>query len=366
MHKFYKSLFDASVYLQQPAQNAGVDEIIEVGKLYYGDIKDIYRTLIKFDITPISASIAANEISGTWTAYLNLTTAVGDEIPIEYTIYANAVSQSWSMGTGTKFDNITSDGVSWKYRDGTNLWQSSSIGGSAIFTPGTTGSANAEGGTWYTASEASQTFNYELDDIRMDVTDIVTMWTSGSISNDGFIVHHSLANEANTQDYGALKFYSKETGTIFQPKLEIVWDDSTFQTGSLSPITGSVNSDTFENSKIVITNLRNSYLTNTKTRIRIKGRDKYPAKTFGSVFQYDQSKFLPTSSFYQIEDYIANTVLIPFGDYSKISCDSVSNYFDLDTQDWPVDRVYSLKLKIVLDGVTYLVTDKYTFEVVDN
>ena len=53
MHKLFSASYDASIYLQQPDQNAGLDEIIEVGKLYYGAVKDIYRTLIKFDINQI-------------------------------------------------------------------------------------------------------------------------------------------------------------------------------------------------------------------------------------------------------------------------------------------------------------------------
>jgi len=107
MHKFITSTYDASIYLQQPEQNAGRDDILEVGKLYYGSIKDIARSLIKFNIDTL-------EIPSGSKIYLNLKSANAEEIPLEYTIYANAVSQSWSMGTGTKFDNITSDGVSWK------------------------------------------------------------------------------------------------------------------------------------------------------------------------------------------------------------------------------------------------------------
>ena len=173
-----------------------------------------------------------------------------------YTIYANAVSQSWTMGIGTKFDGITTEGISWKYRDGVNLWQENTIGGTAVYTLGTTGSANAEGGTWYTASQASQSFNNDLDDLRMNVTNIVKLWISGSLPNNGFIVRHSLKNEENLNDYGMLKFFSKETNTIYEPRLEFVWDDSVFSTGSLLPITGSNTFDSLENSKIVVTNLQ--------------------------------------------------------------------------------------------------------------
>ena len=46
---------DASVYLQQPNQNTGLDEILEISKLYYGQIKDVSRALIKFDVGFLSA-----------------------------------------------------------------------------------------------------------------------------------------------------------------------------------------------------------------------------------------------------------------------------------------------------------------------
>jgi hypothetical protein len=43
---------DATVYLQQPNQNTGLDEILEVQKVYYGNIKDVSHALLKFDMGP--------------------------------------------------------------------------------------------------------------------------------------------------------------------------------------------------------------------------------------------------------------------------------------------------------------------------
>ncbi len=355
MHKFYTSSFDTSIYLQQPEQNAGRDEILEVGKLYYGEVRDIARTLIKFNVSNL-------ETGSNWKAYLNLKSANSEEIPLEYTIYTNAVSQSWTMGTGTKFDNITSDGVSWYYRNGSSKWQD--LTGS--YSPGSdTGSIlNGGGGTWYTASMASQSFSNEPDDIRMDVTNIVSLWLSGSLPNNGFIIHHhtSASVDGNIDDYGVLKFFSKETNTIYQPKLELVWDDSLFTTGSLTPVTGSASDDY----KVVVTNLKNQYSKDTKIKIRVKGRDMFPYKTFGTTFGYDQAKFLPSgSTYYQIEDYITNEIIVPFGDYSKLSCDSTSNYFNLDTSTYAADRVYRLKIKILQNGITDIIDDKLTFKIVE-
>lgn len=365
MHKFYTSTYDASIYLQQPEQNAGRDEVLEVGKLYYGSSKDIARTLIKFDISTL-------ETGSGWKAFLNLKSANSEEIPLEYILHANAISSSWTMGTGTKFDNISTDGVSWYYKDGINKW--TNVTGSLSYSDysaqaqggvsGTTGSINnGGGGFWYTGSMASQSFNNEPDDVRMDVTDIVKLWIAG-LPNNGFILHHTLIAENDILDYGLLRFFSKETNTIYEPKLEIVWDDSVFATGSLSPITGSNIYDALDNSKIVVMDLQKEYSQNIKTKIRIKGRDIYPSKSFTTTFAYDQSKYLPTSSYYQLEDYKTNEIIVPFGEYSKLSCDSKSNYFYLDTSTYPINRTYRLKFKIEMDGVTKIIDDRLTFEIV--
>ena len=448
MHKFFTSSFDASIYLQQPEQNAGRDEILEVGKLYYGSTMDIARTLIKFPITQVSEvvleesaslnsllnsnSASVSTISSSWytavssslhwsssystslsitsslsssysaswnnyvtqslvvsasynlesaslaldisngeyvfnyKTYLNLKSANSEEIPLEYTIYANAVSGSWNMGTGTKFDNITSDGVSWYYKNGSSKWLD--LSGSYSAGSDTGSITNGGGGTWYTASMASQSFNNEPDDIRMDVTNIVKLWISGSnrLPNDGIILHHhtsaSISTDNDGLDYGVLKFFSKETNTIYEPKLELVWDDSSFITGSLTPVTGSASDDY----KVVVTNLKNQYSKDTKIKIRVKGRDVFPYKTFGTTFGYDQAKYLPSgSTYYQIEDYITNEIIIPFGDYSKLSCDSTSNYFNLDTSTYAADRVYRLKIKILQNGITDIIDDKLTFKIVE-
>ena len=357
MIKFYTSSYDASVYLQQPEQNSGLDEIIEIGKTYYGSVKDISRTFIKFDIASISQSISAGNVNSNFSAFLILKASNSEEIPLNYTIYANAVSQSWTMGTGTKFDNTTTDGISWKYRNGITLWQDNTIGGSAVYNPGTTGSANAEGGTWYTASQASQSFSYQSDDVRMDVTGLVKLWISGSIPNEGFVVHHSLENEENTVDYGILKFFSKESVTIYEPKLELDWNDFLFVTGSLTAMPQS-------DYKVTFTNLKKSYERNSKIKIRLNGRELYPLKVFTGSFEYDQTKYLPTASHYQLQDEVSGDVIIPFSDYSKISCDASGSYFILDLNSLPIKRIYRIKLKITSDGIDEVIDNHFLFEII--
>jgi hypothetical protein len=355
MHKFYTSSYDASIYLQQPEQNTGRDELLEVGKLYYGSTIDVARSLIKFDVSNI-------ETGSGWKAFLNLKSANSQEIPLDYTLYANAVSQSWTMGTGTKFDNITSDGVSWYYKNGSSKWMDYVAIPNSYVSGSDTGSiSNGGGGTWYTASMASQSFSNEPDDIRMDVTNIVNLWVSSSLSNNGFILHHHTSASVDSNDYGVLKFFSKETNTIYEPKLEIVWNDSTIATGSLAPVTGSAE----EGYKVVFTNLKTKYQKDSLIKLRVKGRDMFPLKTFGTTYELDQNKYLPTTTYYQLEDYVTGEVIYPFGTYTKVSCDSTSNYFNMNLNTLPANRMYKIKLKIVESGVTTLIDDKLIFEIVE-
>ena len=63
MYYFVTESKDASIYLKQPTQNTGFDEILEISKTYYGSLKDISRSLIQFDINSVSQSIASWDIT---------------------------------------------------------------------------------------------------------------------------------------------------------------------------------------------------------------------------------------------------------------------------------------------------------------
>ena len=62
-------------------------------------------------------------------------------------------------------------------------------------------------------------------------------WVTNQHPNYGFIVKRSNSTEIDTTNYGTLSFFSRETQTIYVPKLELKWDDSTWSTGSLSALT---------------------------------------------------------------------------------------------------------------------------------
>ena len=344
---------DASVYLQQPNQNTGLDEILEISKIYYGNIKDVSHTLIKFEHAYLSASISNGAIKFD-TANLILKETQSEEIPLEYTIYANPIFGNWEMGTGTRFDNINTQGVTWNYREGdTKLeWLENN------FEAGTTASINnGVGGVWYTNYESSQNFNYQTADINMNVKSMLTAWMSGSIQNNGIILKYSTENESDTSDYGVLKFFSKETNTIYQPKIQIGWDDQIFATSSLSALTAT-------DIKVGVTNLKKEYKVGSEVKLKIFGRELYPLKTFTNSFSYDVVKYLPQTTYYQIKDVNSDDVIIPFSNYSKVSCDENGNYIKINFSNWEAGRTYKIEFKIDMDGDIQYFDNDTTFSLI--
>ena len=375
MHYFEFATKDTTLYEESQSLNSGLDEILEVRKDKNADGSVIYvsRALIKFDLTYISQSVVDGLISNP-TYYLNLYDANSQALNISQTLYAYPVSQSWDVGSGRQDSNpIIEDGASWRYRDnGTTETQWSSV---------YTGS----GGTWYSGSdgqyslEASQSFTHEAADVRMDVTGIVNNWiySGSSYANEGFMLKRSgsIGNsdsslpEGDTTHYGRFVFFSRDTHTIYQPKLEVVWDDSTWATGSLSALT----SDNLDDMVLYMRGLRPEYKEKSKVKFRVIGRERYPEKSYstsGYSTGYTTAKYLPSgSTYYQIKDAYTEEIIVPFGSGSVVSCDSTGNYFNLWMDGLQSERFYRIEYKVVsgsgtADETVEFYDEKHTFKVV--
>ena len=125
---------DTTIYelTTRKAQNTGLDEILEVSKVYEdGLFVGNTRILSKFDLTEISKSVSTNEIPSTAEYQLNLTSIREDGVLSDYELEVYPISQSWSEGLGQYNDTPTnSDGSTWERREGTLLWN---VGGTQIF-----------------------------------------------------------------------------------------------------------------------------------------------------------------------------------------------------------------------------------------
>jgi len=371
MFKIFYAEKDSTIYEAAESYNTGLDELLEIGKRIGSTTGTLQksRALVKFDTTEISASLAKHgKTVNDCKFILQLYTSHAKNLPAEYDIVAKLIAQNWENGTGYDSDPTT-DGVSWKYSTSGSLWTSGSqnvqIGSSTLYVSG-----SGAGGSWMYQTNpsgssvglfTSQSFSYRTTDLNIDVTNSLKIWLSGSggavIPNHGFLLQFSDANELNDAMSGFIRFFSRDTHTIYVPKLIMYWDNSTFTTGSLTP----ANTESF----ITYTNVKPTYKDTEIAKIRIYGRDKYPQKSATNLFPIQTIKYLPSSSYYTVLDASTDETIIPYDDiYTKLSCDSTSNFIYLDLNGFMPERYYRLELK-VKDGITeQYITDQIYFKVV--
>ena len=223
--------------------------------------------------------------------------------------------------------------------------------------------SNSGGGTWYTASFGSkkhyyQSFDKYTDNLNVEVTDYVSEWLDGTRSNNGFIIKKSKTDEQSTTKFGSIKFFSSDTNTIYPPVLEVRWDDTTFETGSLDPLSG-------DDLIVYVKNLATEYKESSKAKIRVYGRERFPARTFSSTSNYKLVKYLPTTSYYSIVDADTEQVIIPFDTtYTKIGCDSDGNYFNYWFDGLQPERFYKFVFRVDQNGTTKYYDDNFYFKVI--
>tara|TARA_R110002012_G_scaffold307886_3_gene513697 strand:+ start:2985 stop:4112 length:1128 start_codon:yes stop_codon:yes gene_type:complete len=364
MHYFTFADKDSTLYEVSSSMNSGLDEILEVRKDVSdtGDSINVSRIVIKFDLTEVSKSIVDGRLGGAIPKFfLNLYDAKPTALATSQSLYAYPVSQSWTMGDGRSYDDpIVEEGCSWYYRNGETdgtLWGPTYSGSNTV---------SSSGGAWISGSgyEGEVNFTHKSTDFRMDVTDIVDKWLSGSISNYGFMVKRSGSvgntntdtDEGSTDKLGNFSFFSSDTHTKYPPTLETVWYDSKWDTGSLDPLT----STNLEDMIIYMKGLRPEYKENSKVKFRVVGKERFPSTTYSTTPAGLTIKYLPSgSSFYSIKDAETNDVIVPFSTSSLISCDSSGNYFNLDLEGYQPERYYSLEFRIQSGSNTVDETDQY-------
>jgi len=391
MFKIFYSEKDTTLYQQLSGSSIGLDEILEVGKRLEttgtGGI-EYSRSAIKFNMSEISSSMSKYSVSlNSCKFILQLFTTNAKNLPDSFSIDCKLMGQDWRNGTGYLYEP-TSDGaswimpmVSWSLNSVTgSMWISSSqniqVNSSSIYISG-----SGVGGSWYYQTDPS---GFDIDnfnqiyfteggqsnyvvpsssptDINIDVTDAIKLWISGSnnyaIPNNGFLLKLSEADEADTTTTGYIRYFSRETHTIYVPRLVMYWDNSTFTTGSMS----QVDTDSY----VTYTRVKPAYKDTEIAKIRIYARNKYPQKSATNLFPIQTVNYLPTTTYYTVLDAATDEVIIPYDNiYTKVSCDSTSNFIYIDFNGFMPERNYRLELKIVNGIEEQYITDQIYFKVV--
>ena len=363
---------DATIYSRYPNKNTGLDEILEVS---IEDAQDSGNTqasrfLVQFSQTEISDILTNKVGNSNWSASFNAYLAYGDGLNIDTTLEFYPISQSWEMGTGKySYSPEYTNGVSWTYRGAANTtaWPTSN------FSPYTTASYSSSigGGTWFTGSSdvnivptvtASQTFSYFDDfDINVNVTNIVKAWTSSLIQNNGIIVKQAAEFIDSLEYNNILRYFSRDTHTIYPPSLDIKWRDYTWNTGSstytiLNTLPAFI--DVAENSGI--------FYPGSVNKFRVNARPEYPARIYQTASLYTTNYYLPTSSYYAIKDLDTNEFVINFDEqFTQLSADDQSSYFTLYMNGLQPERYYTILIKTIINGSTLIFNNNYSFKVIN-
>ena len=379
-------LQDATIYSFYPYMNTGIDPIIEVGNLNVSinPLPQVFRYLVEFDQNEIN-SIINHRVGGTqFSSSLKCFIANAQGVDFNTNLEIYPISGSWNNGTGTYLDSpATVNGVSWAARTfsgsvgtGAAYWDLASWG--PYVTASWSGSQNQGGATWYTGSDDPYNTNLEVTqsftlrsqkDLNAPVTDIVKVWYSSSnnignnldIENNGFIVKWENPLEFNIADavQPIMQFYSVDTNTIYPPCLEIKWDDQIFETGSLPPIQTT---DLF----VALDSNPGIFYSESINRFRLNVRPDFPTRTFLTSSLDTQNHYLPNNSLYSVKDLDTNETLIEFDpEFTKISCDNQSNYFDIYMNGLQPERYYKILIQTTISGSTIVKDDNYYFKVIN-
>lgn len=371
--------------------NTGLDEVLEIGKRLSTDGSTLLksRSLIKFDMSEIQQVLSTYSVPLSSCKFiLQLFTTHAKNLPSEYTIDAKIVGQPWINGTGyLGASPIIKDGVQWATPyaswslDNTsgNLWISSSqqiqVNNSSLYVSG-----SGYGGSWLWQSgsgffntssfnqvffhqpglEENESFSYRPTDIYMDVTDAIDLWISGSgghtIENNGFILKFSDPDESDANVSGYIRFFSRDTHTVYVPRLIMYFDNSEY---------ASTLDDVDLESFLIYSKLKPEYKDTEIIKLRIYARDKYPIKSPTNLFPTQTVQKLPTTTYYAVLDAATDEYIIPFDNiYNKVSCDNTSNYIYMDMNGFMPERYYRLEFMIT-DGFTQqYIDDQIYFKVV--
>ena len=366
---------DTTLYSLYPSMSVGLDAISEVvNKLGVDGTPDVSRFMTQFDTAEIQSVVNDKIGNSTWDVSFKSFIADAYGITLDSTLEVWPLAQTWNNGTGEFLDSpITTNGASWyfsDYGDGTS-WSSAGFVGTELYTS----SYNADfsplgGGNWFysgsgvSSYKVTQSFDLRSDkDLNVGVKTIVSKWYSGSLPNYGFITKWTSSIEffGTSSIQPVMKYYSVDTNTIYPPQLEFRWRDySTILTGSESTIVSN------PNVKMSLAENPGVFYSGSINRFRLNVSPMYPARTFQTSSFYVGKNYLPTASYYAVKDLDTNEYAVDFNSqYTQISADSTSNYFDIYMNGLEPERNYEILIKTTIDGSTRIYNDNYYFKVVN-
>jgi len=226
--------------------NVGRASTLDIFKLYgessSGSAENPYeisRALVKFDLTPLKelTSSLLDIGSSTFKAYLRLSDVYGGQTtPDNFKLIVFPLSKSFDEGMGRNIvdysDLDSCNYVTASVSSGTpDLWFTSGamkqgLLGSDDIDIISSGNLNDGEGLVYLWKE--QTFSTGEEDLKVDVTNIISGTIAGQIPDHGFRISYSGSFETDQKTYFVKRFASLQTDNyIKKPSLIVHYDDTT-------------------------------------------------------------------------------------------------------------------------------------------
>lgn len=193
--------------------NTGASEIVELYSLSSSPgNRGKSRILMQFDLSYLSGEVAAGRIPSGSQFRLFLKNAPHSEVtPYGFHIEVCPLAQEWVEGRGLSMhdEGLKDAGVAnWNKATVITDW-------------------DQPGASYFSASymTASQFFETGFEDLDVDISNIVGLWLTGGLQNNGLIIKFADAYEQSSEDFYVKKFFSRNAhATERSPRLTTLWE----------------------------------------------------------------------------------------------------------------------------------------------
>lgn len=262
----------------------------------------------------------------------------GMGMPKRYVIEAYPVTEPWREGRG-RLENTpaTQEPVNWIQRDIGQDW-------------------NSPGGDFDSSLRVRETFDNDDPDVELSVN---SLFASG--------VENGILLKREDEDFDRrteLKFFSKDTRTIYVPHVLLGVDDYRFEPEDADPVEK-------DNITAFVTNLQETYSEGTTARFNVKVEERYEQREFLGIRptarteSIGSERYLPPRSLtYEIRDVKTGLRFMPFDDrYTAVSFANGGHFFELDLTNLMPKRNYEIRFRYDDGMTTRVLENEQTFRV---
>jgi hypothetical protein len=262
----------------------------------------------------------------------------GMGMPKRYVIEAYPAAAPWREGRG-RLENTpaTQEPVSWIRRDFGQDW-------------------NSPGGDFDSSLRVRKTFDGDDPDVELNVN---SLFASG--------VENGILLKRQDEDFDRrteLKFFSKDTRTIYVPHVLLGVDDYRFEPEGADPVEK-------DNITAFVTNMRETYNEGSTARFNVKVEERYEQRGFLGIRptarteSIGSERYLPPRSLtYEIRDIKTGLRFMPFDErFTAVSFANGGHFFDLDLTNLLPKRNYEIRFRYDDGMTTRTLENEQTFRV---